>query len=162
MGILHWGFPRTSVDKDSACSTGDPGSIPGSGRSPGEGNDNLLRFSCLENPIDRGTWWATVHRVPRVGHDLRLTLPSFHSDSPHLMTPTSCPLYVLVFQFVTLAKWVMSLSHLWLFATPWTVAYQASPPMGFSRQEHWSGLPFPSPMHESGKWKWSRSVMSDS
>ena len=49
-----------------------------------------------------------------------------------------------------------------LYATPWTAPYQASPSMGFSRQEHWSGVPFPSPMHESGKWKWSRSVMSDS
>ena len=49
-----------------------------------------------------------------------------------------------------------------LCATPWTEAYQACPSMGFSRQEHWSGLPFPSPMHESGKWKWSRSVVSDS
>ena len=49
-----------------------------------------------------------------------------------------------------------------LCATPWTAAYQASPSVGFSRQEHWSGLPFPSPMHESGKWKWSRSVVSDS
>ena len=45
-----------------------------------------------------------------------------------------------------------------LCATPWTAAYQASPSLGFSRQEHWSGLPFPSPMHESGKWKGSRSV----
>ena len=49
-----------------------------------------------------------------------------------------------------------------LCATPWTAAYQAPPSLGFSRQEHWSGLPFPSPMHESGKWKWSRSVVSDS
>ena len=49
-----------------------------------------------------------------------------------------------------------------LCATPWTAAHQASPSMGFSRQEHWSGLPFPSPMHEGGKWKWSRSVVSDS
>ena len=49
-----------------------------------------------------------------------------------------------------------------LCATPWTAAYQASPSMGFSRQEHWSGVPFPSPMHESGKWKWSQSVVSDS
>ena len=48
------------------------------------------------------------------------------------------------------------------FATPWTAAYQASPSMGFSRQEHWSELPFPPPMHESGKWKSSRSVVSDS
>ena len=53
-------------------------------------------------------------------------------------------------------------SRVQLCVTPWTAAYQASPSMGFSRQEHWSGLPFPSPMHESGKWKWSRSVMSNS
>ena len=53
-------------------------------------------------------------------------------------------------------------SRVRLCETPWTAAYQASPSMGFSRQEHWSGLPFPSPMHEGGKWKWSRSVMSDS
>ena len=49
-----------------------------------------------------------------------------------------------------------------LCATPLTVAHQAPPSLGFSRQEHWSGLPFPSPMHESEKWKWSRSVVSDS
>ena len=54
------------------------------------------------------------------------------------------------------------LSHVRLCATPWTVAHQAPPSLGFSRQEHWSGLPFPSPMHESDKWKWSRSVVSDS
>ena len=53
-------------------------------------------------------------------------------------------------------------SHVRLCATPWTAAYQSSPSMGFSRQEHWSGLPFPSPMHESEKWKWSHSVVSDS
>jgi len=48
-----------------------------------------------------------------------------------------------------------------LFATLWTIAHQAPTSLGFSKQEHWSGLPFPSPMHESEKWKWSRSVMSD-
>ena len=53
-------------------------------------------------------------------------------------------------------------SHVWLCATPQTVAYQAPPSLGFSRQEHWSRLPFPSSMHESEKWKWSRSVVSDS
>ena len=52
-------------------------------------------------------------------------------------------------------------SRVRLCATPRTEAYQATPSMGFSRQEHCSGLPFPSPMHESGKWKWSRSVVSD-
>ena len=53
-------------------------------------------------------------------------------------------------------------SHVRLCETPETAAHQAAPSLGFSRQEHWSGLPFPSPMHESEKWKWSRSVMSDS
>ena len=53
-------------------------------------------------------------------------------------------------------------SHVQLCATPYVAAYQAPPSLGFSRQEHWSGLPFPSPMHESEKWKWSHSVMSDS
>ena len=53
-------------------------------------------------------------------------------------------------------------SRVWLCATPETAAHHAPPSLGFSRQEHWSGLPFPSPMHESEKWKWSRSVVSDS
>ena len=57
------GFPSGSVDKESACNAGDTGdvsSIPGSGRSPREGNGNLLQYSCLENPMDRGSWQATV------------------------------------------------------------------------------------------------------
>ena len=53
-------------------------------------------------------------------------------------------------------------SRVRLRATPEMAAHQASPSLGLSRQEHWSGLPFPSPMHESEKWKWSHSVMSDS
>ena len=52
-------------------------------------------------------------------------------------------------------------SHVWFCATTQMAAHQAPPSLGFSRQEHWSGLPFPSPMHESEEWKWSRSVMSD-
>ena len=47
----------------NAGGTGDVGLIPGSGRSPGEGNGNLLQNSCLENPMDRGAWWTTVHEV---------------------------------------------------------------------------------------------------
>ena len=57
---------------------------------------------------------------------------------------------------------LLLLSHFSLCATPQTAAHQAPPSLGFSRQGHWSGLPFPSPMHESEKWKRSRSVMSDS
>ena len=54
---------------------GDPGSIPGSGRSPVEGNGNPLQYSYLENLRDRGAWQATVHRVARVGHDLATKPP---------------------------------------------------------------------------------------
>ena len=57
------------VSKESACNTGDLGSISGLGRYPGEGNGNPLQYSCLENPMDRGAWWAAVHGVARVGHD---------------------------------------------------------------------------------------------
>ena len=63
-------FPSSSVGKESACSAGDLGSISVLGRSPGEGNGNPLQYSCLENPMDRGAWWATVHGVTRVGHYL--------------------------------------------------------------------------------------------
>ena len=54
-----------SEDKASACNAGDPGWIPGLGRSPGEGNGNPLQCSCLENPMDRGAWRATVHGVAK-------------------------------------------------------------------------------------------------
>ena len=69
------GFPHSSIGKESACSAGDPGSIPGSGKSRGERNGNLLQYSCLENPMDRGAWRATVHRAARVGHDLATKPP---------------------------------------------------------------------------------------
>ena len=64
------GFPHSSVGKSSACNAGDPGSIPGSGRSPGEENGSPLQYSCLENPMDKGAWKAAVHRIARVGHNL--------------------------------------------------------------------------------------------
>ena len=58
-------FPCSSVGKEFACSTEDPGSIPGLGRSPGEGNGNPLQYPCLENLMDRGTWWIAVHGVAK-------------------------------------------------------------------------------------------------
>ena len=56
-------FPRGSEDKESACNAGDRGLIPGSGKSPGGGQGDPPQYSCLENPMDRGAWWATVHGV---------------------------------------------------------------------------------------------------
>ena len=58
-------FPGGSVSKESACNAGDVGLIPGSERSPGEENGYSLQYSCLENPMDRGVWWATVHWVTK-------------------------------------------------------------------------------------------------
>ena len=58
-------FPGGSDGKASAYNAGDPGSIPGQGRSPGEGNGNPLQYSCLETPMDGGTWQATVHGVAK-------------------------------------------------------------------------------------------------
>ena len=59
------GFPGGSDGKASACNVGDPGLIPGSGRSPGEGNGNPLQCSCLGNPMDRVAWLATVQEVAK-------------------------------------------------------------------------------------------------
>ena len=69
------GFPSGSAGKESACNTGDLGSIPGLGRAPGEGNGNPLQCSCLENPMDRGAWQATVYGVTSARHDLATKPP---------------------------------------------------------------------------------------
>ena len=58
-------FPDCSEGKVSACNVGDLGLIPESGRSPGEGNGNPLQYSCLDNSMNRGAWWATVHGVTK-------------------------------------------------------------------------------------------------
>ena len=67
-------FPGGSDDKESSCNVGEPASIPGSGRFPGEGNGNLLQYSFLENSMDRRAWWATVHGVTKSQIRQRLTL----------------------------------------------------------------------------------------
>ena len=76
--LHHWctvyslGLSWWLSDKESACNAGDagdPGSIPGSGRSPGGGHGNALQYFCLDNPMDKGAWQATVHGFQRVWHD---------------------------------------------------------------------------------------------
>ena len=63
--LLTEGFPGGSDSKESACNAGDPGSIPGWGRPLGEGNGHPFQYFCLENSMDRGAWWATVHGVAK-------------------------------------------------------------------------------------------------
>ena len=62
---IYMGFPGGSESKGSVCNTEDLGLIPRLGRSPGEGNGYPLQYSCLENPMDRGAWWAAVHAVAK-------------------------------------------------------------------------------------------------
>ena len=65
MTVLGEGFPQWLSVKNPPANAGDVGSIPGSGRSPGEGNGNPLQYSCLGNPMDRGAWQTTVHEVTK-------------------------------------------------------------------------------------------------
>ena len=60
-----WGFPGGSGGKAPTCNAGDSGLVPGFGLTPGEQNGNSLQYSCLENPMNRGAWWATVHVVAK-------------------------------------------------------------------------------------------------
>ena len=71
----------SSDSKAFACNAGDLGSISGSGSSPGEGNGNPLQYSCLENPMHRGAWQATVHGIARVGQNLVLSLFIVDTDA---------------------------------------------------------------------------------
>ena len=82
----HRGFTGGLDSKESACHAGDLGFIPGSGRSPGEGNGNLLQYSCLENSMDRGAWWAIVHGAAK--NWTQLSDFRFHSPPPNSYVET--------------------------------------------------------------------------
>ena len=75
--LCHWCFPGGTVVKNLPAIAGDMGLIPGSGRSPGEANGNLLQYSCLGNPMDRGAWWATIHRVTKSWTRLSTLMPTY-------------------------------------------------------------------------------------
>ena len=77
----------------SACNAGDLGSIPGLGRSPGEGNGNPLQYSCLENPMDKGAWWATIHGVAKSQTRLSdFTFTFYFQNTEHLFALNICDL----------------------------------------------------------------------
>ena len=77
----YGGFPCGSEGKESVHNAGDPGSIPGLGGSPGEGNGNPLQYSCLENSMDKRAWWATVHGIAESDTTELLTLILYRSIS---------------------------------------------------------------------------------
>ena len=110
--------------KDSTCNTGDLCSIPGLGRSSGEGNGNPLQYSCLGNPMDRAAWRVTVHGVEKsqtMTGDLACKF-CLNFGSVSIKTETS-----VISKGLSRSQWkqqkVESLSYVPLFATPWTVAY---------------------------------------
>ena len=123
-------------------------SIPGSGRSPGGGHGNPLQYFSLENWMDRGAWRATVRGVTKSRTQLKWLSTHAHTEFTaeynydHNLAPQ-----------INLLLLLSHFSRVRLCATPQTAAHQAPSSLGFSRQEHWTGLPFPSPIHESEKWK---------
>ena len=99
---LQRGRSGGSDDKKSACSVGDPGSIPGSERSPREGHGNPVQSSCPENPTDRGAWWATVHGVAKSQNDwatnnFHFFFHLFKSKNCHRLRLGFCPTLFLAF-----------------------------------------------------------------
>ena len=118
----------------------------------------IARKAPLSMGFSRQEYWSGLPfpppgKLPKSGiQTSTLVSPTLQADSLLLSHWGSLLLLLLLSHF----------SCVRLCATPETAAYQASPSLGFSRQEHWSGLPFPSPVHDSEKWKWSRSLVSDS
>ena len=110
----------------------------------------LIIFNCVTCSMK-----MTFPTVSSVWHTL--TSHSRFSSRISFVGILTCNLYILLLLLLLLSH----ISRVRLCATPETAAHQAPPSLGLSRQEHWSGLPFTSPMHESEKWKWSRSVVSD-
>ena len=164
------GFPGGSTGKESTCIVGDLDSIPG-------WEDPLEKVMAAHSSIMawRIPWTGTVHGVAKSW--TWLSDFYFHTHNRILLSHKK-EWNNAIFSNMDGSrdhhkKWSMSyamlcyamlshFSHIRLCVTPQIAAHQASPSLGFSRQEHWSGLPFPSPMHESEKWKWSCSFVSDS
>ena len=90
--ILSWDFPGGTVVKNVLANAGDTGSIPESGRSPGEGNGNPLQCSCLGNPKDRGAWQATIHRVTKESDTTKQLNNNNHERG---FSPSSILIYVI-------------------------------------------------------------------
>ena len=97
------GFPQWLSGKESICSVGEPGSSPGSGRSPGEGNGHPFQYSCLENPMDRRVYRATVQGVPKSQTQLKLL--SMHACTYSLSRFFISSLKSVCQEFATLSLW---------------------------------------------------------
>ena len=135
-------FPGSSDGKASAYNAGDPGSIPGSGRSPGEGNGNPLQYSCLENPMDPGAWWATIHGVAKSRTRLSDFQFHFHFGLP-VVAQTVKNLPIVRESQVRSLGWEDPLekemathSHILAWKIPWVEEFGRLQSMGSQRVGH--------------------------
>ena len=128
----------------------------------GVGNGNPLQYSCLENPRDGGVWWAAVYGVTQSRTRLKQLSSSRSRRAIYLILRTS----VLVLNLNYRGSIAVSKEKVQGKSQLWSEHLSKWPQRNLSKKskklQYWSGLPFPSPMHESEKWKWSRSVVSDS
>ena len=120
--MVNWGFPGGSDGEDFTWSEGDPGLIPGLGRSPREGDGNPLQYSCLENPMNRGAWWHSLWGSKELDMTEQLT-PSLHFQLVPLILPQLEPSFPIreVFPWLTLLQ----------------AATHPPPPGPFLHQDHW-------------------------
>ena len=166
VGKIHWrrdrlptpvfsGFPCGSAGKEFVCNAGDLGSIPGLGRSPEEGKGYPLLYSGLENSMD-----CIIHGVTKIRTQLSdflyiyiYTTSSFICQWTIELLPCLgyCKWYWCTGVYYVMLCYAKSLQSCPTLCDPIDGSHQAPPSLGFSRQEHWSGLPFPPPMHESEK-----------
>ena len=163
--------------KNLPADAGVLGWIPGSGRSLEEGNSNSFQYSCLENSMDRGAWWAAVHDVAK--SQTQLSTHTQHTKRIKLILNLSswmgfllvcCTYLSLIWRFWNLCSYT-GINHECLtfcpenesvsqscptLLTPWTAAHQAPLSMKFSKQDYWSGLlcPCPGNLPDPRSWTW--------
>ena len=185
------GFPGGSDGRESACNAGDLGSIPGSGRSPGQGNGTPLQYSCLKNSMDRGAWWAVVHGVANAAHNwvanthiliiICLNVDVFESILlPNLLSFLVIYIHVFhqiweVFSYLKKKKFFSAFYSLFSPACLSAVSLQSCPTLCNPIDISPPGSPIPGILQArtlewvaisfsnawSEKWKWSHSVLSD-
>ena len=120
--------------KNSPANAGDVGSIPGSGRSPGEGNGNPLQYSCLGNPMDRGAWKAIVHRVQKSFTRLQRLSSSIYTDTYKCVITHACTYLHTYVLYVLMHTWVFMISKHTRPYTIYTLHIRYAPAVSAVRQ----------------------------
>ena len=129
--ICFCGLPRWLSGKESACNAGDPDLIPGSWRSPGEGNGNPFQYSCLENPMDGGAWYATLDGVAKN--------QTWLSDFTSLEHSLTLPFFGIGMK----TDFFQSCGHCWVFQICWYIECNTFTASSFRIWNSSAGIPSP-------------------